>query len=179
MGKTQKKDDFYPKVEEALKLAGYKYFAGDRDIHGKGRSHASKPDYIATRGNTIIIGEIKSPGEPPTSGSWRQIQNSDTEDFKRIRREVARREKKGEVPREVGGHEIIIRGQIPDYVAKLNKTYDLPPGVSGNGIMKGGYTVPSNEAGNVEMALKNYKKAGYEKIDIGNGSVTYIFKKGG
>ena len=88
---------------------------------------------------------------------------------------MARREKAGEVPKDVCGHEIIIRGQIPDYVAKLDKTYDLPPGVSGNGIIKGGYTVPSNEAGNVETALKNCGKAGYEKIDTVNGSVTYIF----
>ena len=79
-----------------------------------------------------------------------------------------------QVPRKVGGHEIIIQGQIPDYVVKLSKTYDLPPGVQEGGMLKGGYTVPSNEVENVKMALKNCRKGRYDKIDIGNGSVTYI-----
>lgn len=175
MSTIEDKKTFYPKAEEALRSRGYEYHDGDRDIRGKGRGHASKPDYVAVKGDTIIIGEIKSPSEPPTSSSWRQPQNSDTEDFKRVRLEVAGREKNGEVSKEVGGHEIVIRGQIPDYVAKLDETYDLPSGVRDGGIMKGGYTVPSNEAGNVEMALKNCKKAGYEKIDTGNGSTTFIF----
>lgn len=175
MTDSQGKNAFYSKAEEALKSKGYQYYDDDRDIKDKGRSHASKPDYIAAENNAIIIGEIKSPKEGPTSGSWRQVQNSDTEDFKIIRQEVARREQAGDVPKEVGGHEIIIRGQIPDYVAKLNVTYDLPSGVTECGIMKGGYTVLENEARNVEQALKNCKTDGYEKIDIGNGSMTYIF----
>lgn len=84
MTSKEGKATFYSKAEEALRSRRYEYYDGDKDIHGKGRSHASKPDYIATKGETIIIGEIKSPKEGPTSGSWRQIQNSDTEHFRRI-----------------------------------------------------------------------------------------------
>ena len=175
MNASKGKQIFYSKAKDALQANGYSYYDGDRDIRGKTRSHASKPDYIAAKDDVMVIGEIKSPKEPPTSGSWRQIQNSDSEDFKRVRREVAAREKAGEVFREIGGHEIIIRGQIPDYVAKRNVTYDLPPGIPEGGTIKGGYTVPENEAGNVERALKNCKKIGYERIDVNNGSVTYIF----
>ena len=175
MSNNESKKTFYPKVEEAFKSQGYKYFDGDRDIRGKTRSHASKPDYIATINDIIIIGEIKSPMEGSTSSSWRQIQNSDSEGYKTVRNEVATREKSGVLPKEIGGHEIIIRGQIPDYVTKLNITYDLPLGVSENGTIKGGYTVPSAQEGNVEAALKNCKKNSYEKIDSSNGSTTYIF----
>ena len=68
------KNKFYPKVKEAFIEAGYDYYDGDEDIKGKTRQHRRKPDYIAVKGNVIIIGEIKSPNEPPTSGSWRQQQ---------------------------------------------------------------------------------------------------------
>ncbi len=169
------KHDFYPLVAECLKSKGYTYYDGDKDILGKGRSHASKPDYIATKGNIIIIGEIKSPNEPPTSGSWRQPQNSDSEEFKKVRLEVAKREKANEVSKEVGGHEIIIRGQIQDYVSKIDKTYNLPSGVSSAAMIKCGYSVPSTENVNVELALKNCIVEEYTKIDFGNGTTTYIF----
>jgi len=66
------KKEFYKKVEESLKSKGYKYFDGDRDIPGKGRQHASKPDFIAVKDNRVYIGEIKSPAESPKSTSWRQ-----------------------------------------------------------------------------------------------------------
>jgi hypothetical protein len=39
----------------------------------------------------------------------------------------------------------------------------------------GGYTAPASEAKNIEDALKNCGKNEFEKIDNGNGSVTYIF----
>lgn len=167
------KKEFYPKVAEAFKSQGYQYFDGDKDIRGKGRSHASKPDYIAVKENTIIIGEIKSPDEGPTSSSWREVQNSDSENFKKVRQEVTEREKAGKVSKEVGGHEIIIRGQIPDYVSKIGKTYDLPEEVPGNGNIKCGYSIPVTESGNVKAALKN-QKIRFEKISH-NESTNYIF----
>ena len=170
----QGKKQFYPKAETSLKSQGYQYYDGDRDIRGKGS--ASKPDYIATKGNLIIIGEIKSPMEGPMSGNWREIQNSDTEGFKSVRLEVKTREEEGKVPKEIGGHEIIIRGQIVDYANKRGKTYHLPAGVSEEGAtIKGGYTLPLNQSNNVEQALENCKKDNYEKIDTGNGAVTFIF----
>ena len=169
------KHEFYSKAEDALTAHGYRYFDGDRDLKGKGRQHANKPDYIAAKGNIVIIGEIKSPAESPTSGSWRQIQNSDTEEFKKVRMEVANREKAGLVPLEVGGHEIIIRGQIADYVRKIGVNFDLPQSLSQKMEIQMGYTFPSSESKNVERALKYCRKIVHDKIDTGNGSATFIF----
>ena len=165
---------FYPKTEEALKSRGFEYFDGDKEIKGKSAAHRSKPDYVAVKDNDCIIGEIKSPDEPPTTGSWRQIQPNDCHDFAKVREDVKRRERSGQLDPEVGGHEIIIRGQIPDYVAKIGKTYDLPANASGKKLM-GGYTVPLEQAVNVEVALENCGKRICYKIDSCNGLVTYIF----
>ncbi|HQQ88457.1 MAG TPA: hypothetical protein PLA72_10700 [Smithellaceae bacterium] len=169
------KHEFYSKAEDALTANGYRYFDGDRDIKGKGRQHANKPDYIAAKGNAVIIGEIKSPAESPKSGSWRQIQNSDTEEFKKVRMEVANREKAGLVSPEVGGHEIIICGQIADYVRKIGTTFELPESITKVDRLLMGYTIPKSEEMNVMAALKNSRKSIYKKIDIGNSSVTFIF----
>lgn len=165
------KKEFYPIIASAYMSQGYQYFDGDKDIKGKGKSHASKPDYIATNGNEIIIGEIKSHEEGPKSGSWRKIQKSDSEYFKNVRQEVSAKEKSGELCKEVGGHEIIIRGQIPDYISKINKTFLLPICVS-NKKIKGGYSVPVSELKNVEKALNNLE-ATYIKF-IQNGSANFI-----
>jgi len=122
---------FYPKAEEALKGSGFEYFDGDKDIKGKSVAHRSRPDYVAIKGDDCVIGEIKSPDEPPTSGSWRQVQPNDSRDFAKVREDVKRREQSGKLNPEIGGHDIIIRGQIPDYVSKIGKTYDLPGSASG------------------------------------------------
>lgn len=169
------KKEFYRKVEEALRSVGYEYFDGDRDIPGKGRQHANKPDFIAAKGNTVYIGEIKSPAEGPKSGSWRQRQNSDAEDFAAVREEVLRREKVGLLQPEVGGHEIIIRGQIADYVRKIGINFDLPASLSRNMKVLMAYSFPEAEEGNVRKALSNCGKKVHEKIETGNGSVTYLF----
>ena len=168
------KKEFYPKAEGALKSKGYKYFDGDKGIKGKGRAHRRKPDYVAEKDNKIIIGETKSPNESPASSSWRHRQPNDSEEMARVRGEVAAREKAGKLDRAVGGHEIIIRGQIPDYAKNMGKTYNMPVDKAGKRIM-GGYSIPSRQANNVEQALRNCGKNTFEKIDIGNGSVTYIF----
>ena len=168
------KEEFYKKAEEALKKKGYQYY-GEKDIPGIGRGHSSKPDYIAVKDGIVIIGEIKSPKEGPKSAMWREIQRSDTEEFKAVRLDVARREEAGELPREVGGHEIIIRKQIPDYMSKRGKTYNFPPAVRKDSKVMAGYTFPDYERRNVEQALKNSRKTIYEVIDIGNNSITYIF----
>ena len=161
------KKEFYAKAKEALTAMGYRFYDGDKDIVGKGPSHASKPDYIATKGHMIVIGEIKAPAESPTSSSWRQPQNSDGEAFKRVRLEVAQREMSGKVPKEIGGHEIIIRGQIQDYFEKRG-TYDIPSSISDAESVIAGYTLPTKEKHNVEQALLNCDIDNYEKIDIGN-----------
>ena len=170
------KEEFYKKAEEALTAMGYKFYDGDKDVIGKGPSHASKPDYIATKGHMVVIGEIKSPAESPTSSSWRQIQNGDGDAFKKVRFDVAKREAAGEISKEIGGHEIIIRGQIPDYLEKKGRTYDFPSAIPGTGKIMASYTFPLQEKHNVDQALKNCKKSINEKIDTGNGSLTYIFQ---
>ncbi|HRR41066.1 MAG TPA: hypothetical protein P5244_07520 [Syntrophales bacterium] len=169
------KKAFYIKAKEALESAGYQYF-DEHEIKGIGRSHMSKPDYIAVKKNVLVIGEIKSPAESPTSPSWRQIQKSDGEEFKRVRLEVANREREGKVSKEVGGHEIVIRGQIPDYVEKLGKTYLLPFSEHSNMKTILGYSFPTEETFNVEHAFKNCKSKILKVIDIGNGITTYFFK---
>ncbi len=169
------KKEFYPKVKESFIAAGYEYFDGDEDIKGKTRQHRRKPDYIAVKGDQIIIGEIKSPNEPPTSGSWRQKQPNDSAEFAKVRQDVLDLERAGMIDPNVGGHGIIIRGQIPDYISKIGVTYDLPASVSGSKI-KGGYTVPSDQAKNVKVALSDCGKTKYQVIGNGNGLVTYIFE---
>ena len=89
--------------------------------------------------------------------------------------EVANREKAGLVSPEIGGHEIIIRGQIADYVRKIGINFDLPDSLSQNIEIQMGYTFPASETKNVEQALKNCRKIVHEKIDTGNGSTTLIF----
>ena len=168
------KKEFYPKGEEALTSGGYRYLDGDKAIKGKGRAHRRKPDYIAEKDNKVVIGETKSPDEPPTSSSWRHRQPNDSQEIANVRADVAAREKAGKLDPEVGGHEIIIRGQIPDYAKNIGKTYDMPVDAAGKKIM-GGYTVDASQYKNVEQALKNCGKSSYEKINNGNGSITYIF----
>jgi hypothetical protein len=172
MAETEGKESFYPKVGEALTSMGYEVFD---QIRGKGRSHSSKPDYIAIKGSTIVIGEIKSPSEGPLTASWRVSQSSDTKEFAAVRHDVERRERQGLLFREVGGHEIIIRGQIPDYIRKLGTTYDLPAQCTKKGPFTGGYSAPYREAKNIEQAFLNCGKNFYEKLSHKNGTVTYIF----
>ncbi len=169
------KKEFYRKVEEALTSKGYAYCDGDRDIPGKGRQHANKPDFIAVKGNKVYIGEIKSPAEGPRSSSWRQRQRSDTEEFAAVREDVARREKAGLLSPEIGGHEIIIRGQIEDYVRKIGTNFDLPASVPKQMEIMMAYSFPETEEGNVKKALSNCGRKVLDKIDTGNGSVTYLF----
>jgi hypothetical protein len=169
------KKDFYPKVKATFIEAGYEYYDGDIDIQGKTRQHRRKPDYIAVKEDQIVIGEIKSPKEPPTSSSWRQKQPNDSEEFAQVRQDILDLEQAGMVDPSVGGHGIIIRGQIPDYIAKIGVTFDLPASETAIKI-KGGYSVPSDQGQNVKAALSNCGKIKYQTIGNGNGLVTYIFE---
>ncbi|MEJ2164043.1 MAG: hypothetical protein P8X90_00845 [Desulfobacterales bacterium] len=169
------KKEFYRKVKQSLSAAGYEYYDGDEDIKGKTRQHRRKPDYIAVKGDQIIIGEIKSPLEPPTSGSWRKKQPNDSAAFAKVRQDILDLEDAGMLDPNVGGHGIIIRGQIPDYVSNIGITYDLP-GAAAGARVKGGYTVPSEQARNVETALSNCGKIKYQVLNDDNGLVTYIFE---
>jgi hypothetical protein len=170
-----KKEEFYQKVKESFNASGYDYYDGDEDIKGKTRQHRRKPDYIAVKGDQIIIGEIKSPLESPTSGSWRKIQPNDSPAFAKVRQDILDLEEAGMLDPNVGGHGIIIRGQIPDYVSNISITYDLPAAVPGAKV-KGGYTVPSEQSRNVEAALSNCGKIKYQVLNNNNGLITYIFE---
>jgi hypothetical protein len=170
------KEEFYVKAKEALTSKGYTYYDGDKDIRGKGSQHKSKPDYIAIKKEIAVIGEIKSPKEGPTSSSWRQPQNSDGECFVKVRLEIAQKESSGKVSKEVGGHEIIIRGQLPDYREKLGNTYDPPVPILNLRAILLGYTFPKKEKSNVDVAFINARKKVSEEIDSGNGAVTYIYR---
>jgi len=168
------KNGFYPVIETSFKAQGYKYFDGDRNIKGKTSQHRRKPDYVAVKENAIIIGEIKSPNEPPMTSSWRQKQPNDSIEFAGVRADVLEREKAGKLDPEIGGHEIIIRGQIPNYVSCIGKTYDLPVDKKGK-VVKGGYSVPTEQAVNVEKAFLSMGKRYCQIIYDDNGSITYIF----
>lgn len=169
------KKEFYPKVKEAFIAAGYEYYDGDADIKGKTRQHRRKPDYIAIKEDLVIIGEIKSPNEPPTTSSWRQKQPNDTEEYASVRQDILDLESAGMLDPNVGGHGIIIRGQIPDYVSNVGVTYDMPDSEPG-AIFKGGYTVPFEQVQNVKVALSNCGKIRYQVIGNGDGPVTFIFE---
>lgn len=169
------KKEFYSKVKESFIVAGFEYFDGDTDIKGKTRQHRRKPDYVAVKHGEIVIGEIKSPNESPSSASWRKKQPNDSAAFAKVRQDVLDLESAGMLDPNVGGHGIIIRGQIPDYVSNIGVTYDLPISVPGSKI-KGGYTVPSSQAQNVETALSNCGKIKYQVVNGGNGLLTYIFE---
>ena len=169
------KKEFHPKVKATFIEAGFEYYDGDEDIQGKTRQHRRKPDYVAVKDDQIIIGEIKSPKEPPTSSNWRQKQPNDSEEFAQVRQDILDLEQAGMVDPSVGGHGIIIRGQIPDYVAKIGVTFDLPASEPGIKI-KGGYSVPSNQAQNVKAALSNCGKMKYQVLGNGNGLATFIFE---
>lgn len=169
------KKEFYPKVKDSFVAAGYIFFDGNQDLKGKTRQHRRKPDYIAVRDDLIIIGEIKSPKELPSSGNWRRKQPNDSDEFAKVRQDILDLESAGMLDPNVGGHGIIIRGQIPDYVANIGVTYDLP--ASGEGAeIKGGYTVPSDQVQNVKLALSNCGKIKYQVLGNGNGPATFIFE---
>jgi hypothetical protein len=59
-----------------------------------------------------------------------------------VRQDIAEREKAGLILPEIGGHKIIIRGQIADYVRKIGINFDLPESVSQNVEIRMAYSVP-------------------------------------
>ena len=99
ISQSDKKSSFYPRFRDDLTSCGYEFW---NEIKGKGPSHSSKPDYLARKGNFIVIGEIKSPSEGPLTPSWRVPQHSDTDEFVKVRIDVAKREKDGLISRKAG-----------------------------------------------------------------------------
>jgi hypothetical protein len=53
--------------------------------------------------------------------------------------------------------------------------YDLPESFPRNMEIRMAYSMPKSEEQHVAKALVNCGKKVYEKVDTGNGSVTYLF----
>lgn len=167
------KEKFYPKGSETLQKNRFTVIEENK-IRGFGRQHRSKPDYIAIKENRTIIGEIKSPRERPTQANWRIKQPNDTTQMASIREKIKRAENAKEIEKNVGGHVIVIEGQIKDYAAKIERTYHLPEEAAGKQIM-GGYTFPASEVDNVEKAFQYAGKKVLERYQGDSGDVTFIY----
>ncbi len=157
-----KKHEFYPLVKELLEKEGYRYYR-EEDIRGKGRG-ARKPDFVAIKNNLFLIGEIKSPSEPPNSASWRSIQPYDTENMKYVREMVKNLEKQKKIPPEVGGNAIIMLGQIPEYMLLMHERWIPPEEPAGKDII-GAYAFPSFWKKEVERAINFFKISTLGKIE--------------
>lgn len=81
--------------------------------------------------------------------------------------EVAKREKDRLVAAEIGGREIIILGQIADYVRKIGVNFDLPAALPRKMEIMMAYSFPDTEEGNVKKALSNCGKKVLEKNKYG------------
>jgi len=150
------KKEFYAKAEIDIKTflatEGYDLYFTEDDLRGH-----SKPDGYAANsktGNAVVV-EIKSQKEPPTTACWRQIQPSDTECFKRVRQDIVQKESTGQISKDVGGHIIIINGQLEYYkeIISIGKVR-LPSSAPKIAPMKTAYVMPQEHRANVVAALK-------------------------
>ena len=156
------KKQFYPLVKELLESKGFVYYP-EEAIKGIGRG-SRKPDFVAIKGNMFLVGEIKSPAETPLSSSWRSEQPYDSENMRTVRRMVRSMEKEGRVPPEVGGHAIIMLGQIPEYIMLLGKRWLPPEPIEGKKIV-GAYAFPVQWRDQVEKALLSFGIESVLRID--------------
>ncbi len=167
---SEGKGEFYPKAEKDLEGAGF-------EVHNEGEyTGQSKPDYVATKDGETYVGETKSPQECNTAKSgWLTDQPNDSQRMHDAREHARERVVDG-LSKDVAAHEAVIDGQIPDYADKMRdgRVRNLPEDVNTDGPMKGAYTVPASEAGNVEAAFDDLEKS-YEKVEGENGTVTYTF----
>lgn len=150
------KKEFYAKAETDIKSflsrEGYDLYFTEDELRGH-----SKPDGFAANsktGNAVVV-EIKSPKEPPSTACWRQIQPSDTEGFKRVRQDIVEKESSGKLGKDVGGHIIIINGQLEYYkeIISLGKVR-LPSTAPRIISMKTAYVLPQEHRANVITALR-------------------------
>lgn len=169
---TGSKFYIYPKAIESLQSYGYTCFS-NKEIQGIGRQGNRKPDYIAIKDDMLVIGEIKSKDEGPKTSSWRIIQNNDSKKMKKVRAEINEKEKKGEYDKKIGGHIIIIQGQIKDYWDRAGITYKLPVDKDSRRVY-GGYSLPISEKSNVEEAFRVCEINVFERIES-NNIISFIF----
>jgi hypothetical protein len=159
-----------------LSQAKLAYFHGEA-LRRIGTGHQRKPDYLGYSPTDLVLGEWKSTFEPPTTGSWRAVRPSDPAPFTQIRQQVATWEKNG-LPRDVGGHIIIIQGQLADYAGQIGKSYELPWPATPTKLA---YTVPLGQKANVESAFREIESRLRIRYDIeaheGEITVTFVFQK--
>lgn len=147
------KKHFYDTCKILIECEGFKYF-NEKEIKGIGKKGRKKPDFVAVneKDKIFIIGEIKTPKENPKSSSWRQIQKSDTAYFAELRLLVRELEKERKINKEVGGHIIILLGQIIDYFKCFGKTYNFPIDINEFKVCLA-YCAPAIESSNIEEAM--------------------------
>lgn len=145
------KEEFYPLIKRFLESEGFKYYAED-ELKGIGRGNR-KPDFVAIKDSWFLVGEIKSPSEPATSPSWRSEQSYDSENMRSVRRRVRDMEKAGKVSTDIGGHAIIMLGQIPEYIRLIGKRWVPPEPVECKKIL-GAYAFPATWKEQVEEAVR-------------------------
>ena len=148
-----KKKDFYPHIEDLFAGHGYRYYPEEK-IKGLGRG-SRKPDFVAVKKEIFAIGEIKSPAEPPQSSSWRSVQPYDSPEMEMVRKKVKELEASGQVSPEIGGHAIILLGQLKEYMALMGKRW-VPPESPENKTMLLAYAFPSQWSSSVAQALEAF-----------------------
>ena len=156
-----KKEEFYPLVRELLESKGVRYYA-EEELKGVGPGFR-KPDFVALKGDWFLVGEIKSPAESPCSSSWRTEQPYDSESMRLVRRLVRIMEEKMGLSRKIGGHAIIMLGQIPEYIMLREKKWRLPESVEGKEIL-GAYAFPARWQKQVEEAVRIFEVEVLQKI---------------
>ncbi len=148
------KREFYPTVEDLFVSYGYRYYPEEK-IKGLGKGGARKPDFVATNSEVFIIGEIKSPAELPESSSWRSIQPYDSQEMREIRVKVKNLERSGQVSPKVGGHAIIIFGQLREYLNLMGERW-RPPENPGGLVLLLAYAYPKEWSDSVIQALRTF-----------------------
>jgi len=169
---------FIEKADLAFTLSKAKlaYFDGE-SITGIGTGHQRKPDYLGYSPTDLALGEWKSSFEPPVTSSWRTVRESDPEAFTQMRQQVASWEQNG-LSKDIGGHIIIIAGQLADYATQIGVSYELPWSATHT---KFAYTVPLEQKANVlaafnETETRLNKKYEFESFE-GIVTITFIFQE--
>lgn len=159
-----------------LSQARLAYFDGQA-ITGIGTGHQRKPDYLGYSPTDLALGEWKSTFEPPTTSSWRTVRESDPAEFTQTREQVAGWEQSG-LSKDIGGHIIIIEGQLADYSRQIGRSYELPWARS---HIKLAYTVSLKQKDNVvaafnEIESRLQKRYTFESY-LGGVTVTFVFEE--
>ncbi len=171
-------------IRDTLAAKGYAYIP-ESEIK---KIDDRRPDFVLSSANNsfTVLGERKSALEPPTTPSWRtQRPDNDIEEFTKLRAKVRNMEKEKPpiFPKRIGGHIIIIEGQIQDYSERFptglmkSSNRNLPA------VAKFAYAVPKDQKQNVLAAFAEINKHFGKNHNLppehheGSIMVTFIFDK--